>query len=342
MNTLAPVSFAHASSDAVAWTKCRLGDIAQKANSGLAQGDLDLKDHGYPAYGASGFIGYTSTYHMEESFIAIVKDGAGVGRTISCPAKSSAIGTLDSLVAKGGCSTEFLGILLSIIDFRRFKSGSTIPHIYFKDYKDVIVALPPEYEQSRICRTFASLNSKIDTLKAKKSALKDYKRGLMQKLFSREIRFTQDIAWRKVPFKEVFDVISPRNGKLKASEYLSEGKIPVVDQGCGLIAGYTNCDHMKNEVGPVVIFGDHTTHVKFVEFPFVAGADGTKILKPVGADPVFLFYFLLFAKPKQEGYKRHFGILSELMIPLPEDHVQNKIGRILRSIDEKKLSPLMS
>lgn len=191
MSTLTSSSFACTPSSS-SWVRCRLGDIAQKANSGLAQGKLDLKDHGYPVYGASGLIGYTSTFHMQEPFIAIVKDGAGVGNLIFCPEKSSAIGTLDCLTAKEGCSTEFLGILLSLVSFSRFKSGSTIPHIYFRDYKDVFVTLPSPDEQRRICEAITSLDSKNHTLEAKKSALEDYKRSLMRKLFTREIRFANE------------------------------------------------------------------------------------------------------------------------------------------------------
>src|SRR3989344_4839717 len=85
--------------------------------------------------------------------------------------------------------------------------------------------------------------------------------------------------WKEKKFSDFFENISPTN-KIKQSNYLPKGNLAVVDQGEGLIAGYVKDFSMKQIVIlPVIIFGDHTRRFKFVDFDFVAGADGIKILK---------------------------------------------------------------
>src|SRR3989344_1757403 len=85
--------------------------------------------------------------------------------------------------------------------------------------------------------------------------------------------------WKEENFTKCFKNISPTN-KIQKKDYLEEGILPVVDQGEELIAGYTNDNSKKQKVNlPVIIFGDHTRRFKFINFDFVAGADGIKILK---------------------------------------------------------------
>ena len=130
--------------------------------------------------------------------------------------------------------------------------------------------------------------------------------------------------------------VSGGNPKLPQSEYLTTGKLPVVDQGQSFVAGYTNDETYKfrSEQLPVVVFGDHTKAVKFVDFPFVMGADGVKVLKPKdGCDAKYLYHFLRHAKLPDAGYSRHFKFLKELKLPLPTLVEQRRIAAILDKAD---------
>ena len=82
--------------------------------------------------------------------------------------------------------------------------------------------------------------------------------------------------------EDVFYPISVSKNKVKTSELLAEGRFPVVDQGQAFVAGFIEDARLVNKIpGPVIVFGDHTTNLKYIDFDFVAGADGVKILRPL-------------------------------------------------------------
>jgi type I restriction enzyme S subunit len=141
-----------------------------------------------------------------------------------------------------------------------------------------------------------------------------------------------------LPFLEVFEDVSAGNTKIKQADYLSAGTLPIVDQGQSLIGGYSNDQNSTCKADlPVVIFGDHTRVVKFIDFPFALGADGVKVLKnKCQADVKYLYYCLKNSKIPDTGYNRHFKFLKELKIPLPPLPIQKKIAAVLEKADELK------
>ena len=136
--------------------------------------------------------------------------------------------------------------------------------------------------------------------------------------------------WQRV--NDVFYSISVSKNKIKTSDILAEGKVPVVDQGQSFVAGYTDRIELEIQLpGPVIIFGDHTSALKFIDFNFVAGADGVKILRPVCVNEE---YFHLVAKTlpiENRGYGRHYSRLVDNLFPLPPEAEQ---PRIVAKVDE--------
>jgi type I restriction enzyme, S subunit len=123
-----------------------------------------------------------------------------------------------------------------------------------------------------------------------------------------------------------------RENQIPASEIMPTGKYPVVDQGQTFIAGYSNQDTRVVRFDlPLVVFGDHTRCVKFVDFPFILGADGTKVLKP--REELFDAQFFAFALQNLDlpsrGYNRHFTLLKERDLPCPPLPEQRKIATLL-------------
>lgn len=139
------------------------------------------------------------------------------------------------------------------------------------------------------------------------------------------------MSWPVASFKDVLSDATGGNVKTKQSDYLLEGQFAIVDQGQSLIGGYTDdASRLCKVEGPVIIFGDHTKALKYVDFPFCLGADGTKLLKPrEGTHPKYLFYALHQVPIPDAGYSRHFKYLKGGGIPLPPLEEQTRIAGIL-------------
>ena len=124
--------------------------------------------------------------------------------------------------------------------------------------------------------------------------------------------------------------------KIKKSEYLSNGPIPVIDQGQDFIAGYIN-DPQRAYDGqlPVIVFGDHTCTLKYVDFLFAVGADGTQLIRPTKDFDIRYLYYALQNLPLEHfGYQRHFKYLKTSKIFCPPMQIQRKIAAILSGYDD--------
>lgn len=143
-------------------------------------------------------------------------------------------------------------------------------------------------------------------------------------------------------YKDVVEKIAiPADKKIKQKNYLSNGKIAVIDQGKNYISGYTNdinCNIYPGE--PVIVFGDHTCNVKYVTTPFAPGADGIKILKPKKyIDSKFLYYSTkyLIRKLRNRGYGRHYQYLQKMEINIPstieQEYIVSHIEELFSELD---------
>ena len=137
-------------------------------------------------------------------------------------------------------------------------------------------------------------------------------------------------------FDEIFIDKTKYGVKVQTSEYGEQGKHIIIDQGQTQIAGYTDCEDGLFEEVPVVIFGDHTRVIKYVEDPFFLGADGVKVLrsKDNNANYKYLYYALKNAKIPNTGYNRHFKWLKEVKIKYPDRERQDEIVVILDKVSD--------
>ena len=116
--------------------KVKLEDVCERGSSNLKLSDVENSSGEFPIYGASGYIGNVDFYHQDKKYVAVIKDGAGVGRTTLHPAKSSVIGTMQYLIPKDNIIPEYLYYVVRNMHLEKYYTGATIPHIYFKDYKN--------------------------------------------------------------------------------------------------------------------------------------------------------------------------------------------------------------
>ncbi|MDG1276923.1 MAG: restriction endonuclease subunit S [Algoriphagus sp.] len=136
-------------------------------------------------------------------------------------------------------------------------------------------------------------------------------------------------------FTSLFKDITGGNVKVKKSEYLTYGNHPVIDQGKGLIGGYSDLNRTVNRKGEVIVFGDHTGCLKFVDFDFLLGADGVKVIQPNydEVDTKYAYYLLHKVHIPDTGYDRKFKYLKRTEIPIPPLATQKKIAAILDAAD---------
>ncbi len=134
-------------------------------------------------------------------------------------------------------------------------------------------------------------------------------------------------SWQWINFSNYFIDCTSSERKLPQKQYLKEGHIPVIDQGEILVGGYTNDKLLKYEGQlPVIVWGDHTKCVKFIDYAFVQGADGVKVLFPRSfIEPKYAYYTLQTIKLPEKGYSRHFKFLKSSRFPIAPLNEQQRI-----------------
>lgn len=137
-------------------------------------------------------------------------------------------------------------------------------------------------------------------------------------------------------FDEIFTDKTKYGVKVQTSEYSKQGKYIIIDQGQSQIAGYTDREEGVFEELPVIVFGDHTRTIKYVDKPFFLGADGVKVLRSndSNANYKYLYYALKSAKIPDTGYNRHFKWLKKIQINYPDNNRQEEIVQILDKVSD--------
>ena len=140
-------------------------------------------------------------------------------------------------------------------------------------------------------------------------------------------------SWTWCYLESISDSIGGKTNQIQANEVKEKGETPVVSQGRKYIDGYTSFSSKVITDIPVILFGDHTKIVKYINFEFVVGADGTKLLKPICVDNKFFYYLITYASFTifDLGYSRHYSLLKKCPLPLPPLEEQK---RIVAKLDE--------
>jgi type I restriction enzyme S subunit len=203
--------------------------------------------------------------------------------------------------------------------------GITVMHLRMSALPNLEVPVPPLGEQRRIVITLDAHLSRIDKALAEfadaRASLILLERAILYGAFS-----SAAVASELVDFEDFFTVLKPKFEGYKQKDYLTKGKVPIIDQGSALIGGYVNetkrCLVVQK---PLVIFGDHTRCVKFVDFDFAMGADGTKLLDPnPNVEAKFAYWQLRGKELRNRGYARHMGELRKERFWRPDNLTQNE------------------
>lgn len=344
-------------------TVAKLDDLCEKIGDGL---------HGTPIYSQTGNYYFINGNNLENGKIIVSSDTPKVNDSVfeknnkelnDSTILMSINGTIGKVAYYNNekvmlgksvayfkvnykCIKEYCYQLIQTANvqcqFQKGLTGSTIKNLGLNTIKNTNVKVPCLPEQQKIAEFLSTIDTVIAKQKETVSAWEERKKGVMQKLFNQEVRFKDDDGsefpeWEEKHFSEMYKSIPNKQYQISTKEYKKCGKYKVIDQGKDFIAGYYDDKSKVYGSVPIIVYGDHTTVVKYLDEPFVIGADGTKLLDKISNnfDIKFLYFALNFNNVKQMGYKRHFSALKEISFTIPFSLAeQQKIADCLSTLDE--------
>ncbi|MEQ3498303.1 restriction endonuclease subunit S [Tenacibaculum sp. SSH1-16] len=316
------------------WDYGILDDAVTKGSSNISLNKIKNDDGNYPVFGAKGFAKNVSFFHQEEEYLAIIKDGAGIGRVSRHPAKSSIVATMQYIIPKPGYDIDFVKYFLLGLDFEKYRTGSTIPHVYYKDYKNVEFPLINLSEQQQIVEILDQAFAAIDQAKVNIEKNIENAKELFQSKLNQIFSQTGE-GWEEKTWKEVLEIRSGRNQKEVESP---NGKYPILGSA-GKVMAYAN--KYICEAGTTIIGRKGTiNNPMYIETRFwnVDTAFGLHALE--GLNKRFLYFFCLsydFTK-RDKGSGRPSLVKNDLLkmtMPIPDLKSQNKIVTVCEEIKNK-------
>ena len=206
--------------------RVRLEDVCEKESSKLKQSDVIDQNGLYPVYGASGYLGNINTYQQSNYYVAVVKDDAGIGRTMLLPPKSSIIGTMQYLIPKDNVQPEYLYYVVKAKHLEKYFSGATIPHIYFKDYKNEQFDLVSFEEQRDIINRLKKIEIIIDNLSKNLLLLDELVKARFVEMFGDPS--VNPMNWDIVNISEVVKGKVSNGFFAKRDDYIDDGNVSVM------------------------------------------------------------------------------------------------------------------
>ena len=202
--------------------RVKLEDVCERGSSNIKQSDIIKMSGNYPIYGASGLAGKVNFYHQEQPYVAVVKDGAGIGRTTLNPAKSSVIGTMQYLIPKKNVLPEYLFYAVSYMHLEKYYTGATIPHIYFKDYKNEEFNLDNIEKQLEIIDVLGRCKKVIEARKQELVELDRLMKARFVEMFGDPV--SNPYGYDKVALSDLADIkIGPFGSLLHKEDYIDGG-----------------------------------------------------------------------------------------------------------------------
>lgn len=205
--------------------KVKLEDVCERGSSSIKQSDIIELTGEYPIFGAAGYIGNIDFYQQEKPYVAVVKDGAGIGRTTLHPAKSSVIGTMQYLLPKENVLPEYLYYVVRYMHLEKYFTGATIPHIYFKDYKNEQFNLDSLDEQKQIVIILGKCEKIISDRQSELAELDKLIKARFIEMFGSP---ESDEKYPQIAIKDFTEVISGGTPDRKNNEYWENGIVPWV------------------------------------------------------------------------------------------------------------------
>lgn len=332
------------------WTKQKLGDviyleygkglIAEDRISGL-----------YPVYGSSGKIGTHSEYLIKGPGIIVGRKGS-VGEVHYSKNNFYPIDTTYFVRCKNKkYDIYFLYTLLKALNLKRLQGDTGVPGLNREIAYGEMISIPNLPTQTHIASVLSAYDDLIENNEKRIKALEEMSQLLYTEWFvnfkfsgHEKVKMVDSETeygmipegWKIVTIGSMLGKVQ-RKAKIQTDEYLNIGKCPIVDQGKGFIAGYTDSDDAVYNQS-LIVFGDHTRCFKYCNFPFACGADGTQLLltNDIERIPEILLYYIVLNSGLQNfNYARHFKFLKTMKIIKPDSSIAKKFSELVDNTYEQ-------
>jgi type I restriction enzyme S subunit len=271
--------------------------------------------------------------------------GAGIGQVVTAPAwlDGAILSRSTARIAVDGNQASVAFVKASLESpvgrrqiFDSQKEGAQ-PVLSCQDLAKFFLPYPPASEQRAIAKVLSDFDALLGALKKLVTKKRDFEQAAMQQLLTGQKRL-QGFGgeWDKTSFGNVLRKLNSKDYQIPTAEYQTTGILPVVDQGKDVVVGFSDREdkRFRCPTGGVIVFGDHTCIVKFVDFDFVVGADGTQILAAnAGHSARFHAFDLQRRGIQSTGYNRHFKFLKERYFVAPRLEEQTAIAEVLSDMD---------
>lgn len=214
---------------------------------------------------------------------------------------------------------------------REFVSKSTFLDLKLDVYEDINV-------QKKVADILSAYDSLIENNQKQIKLLDETAQRLYKEWFvdlrfprSEDVKIVDGVpeGWKRELIGDLIGKVS-RSKQVKTTEYLQKGTIPIIDQSRDFIAGYTDDFETVVDMGfPIIVFGDHTRILKYIQFPFAKGADGTQLIisNNENMPQSLLYYSLVAIDLSNYHYARHFKYLKAENILVPSKKIADEFDK---------------
>jgi type I restriction enzyme S subunit len=323
------------------WETKRLGNVAHIKTGSKNNEDKDENGQ-YPLFVRSAIVERINSYCYEGEAILVPGEG-GIGSIFhyingrfDCHQRVYMINKFSDDVC--GKLVYYSMVLQFGSHAMQNTVKATVDSLRLPTFKNFSFSLSQDIgEQRAIAEALSDMDGLLNALEALIAKKRAIKQAVMQQLLTGKTRLPGfSGAWETKRFGELFKRLNGNSHKIQTSEYSVNGLHPVIDQGQDTIVAYSDRTEklFKCPVGGVIVFGDHTRIVKFVDVDFLIGADGTQLLAMKGNDVTkFLYYQLSTKDIPNTGYNRHFKFLKDLTFKIPRSEEQRAIASVLSDMD---------
>jgi type I restriction enzyme S subunit len=331
------------------WEKKKLGELCKmQAGKFINASEIfeNIDDKFYPCFGGNGIRGYAKVYNHEGKYSLIGRQGALCGNINLANGKFYATEHAVVVNLFKGLDTDFMYYVLNNLNLNKYSTGLAQPGLSIQNLEKVEDYIFPTLpEQTRIASFFTSIDKKIAEFKQKKTLLEQYKKGIMQKLFSQELRFKDENGkdfpeWEK---KKLGNISEIKTGNKDTQNREKDGLYPffVRSDTVERINSYSYDGEAILTSGDGVGVGKNYHYIKG-KFDF---HQRVYSIRNFGQNVSGKFIFYYFSTYFNDRVKRvsaknsvdsvRLEMISEMPISVPSFEEQTKIANFLSAIDEK-------